>query len=74
MKVKDIIFIIIFLFFIYKHNPKLFIWSGLFCLVLSIPLFAFWVFFTAERLVWYASIFLFVAVLLLIKNNKKVLK
>jgi hypothetical protein len=32
--------------------------SGILCLVFAIPLFAFWVFFTAERLIWYGALLL----------------
>jgi hypothetical protein len=40
------------------------------------PLFAKWIFFTADRLVWYAAGFLFVAIILLFfkdfRQNKKI--
>jgi len=67
MKPQDILFIIIFLFFVYKKNSKWVTVAGLFCLLISIPLFAKWVFFTAERLTWYAAGFFLLAILINIK-------
>lgn len=57
MKPQDIVFIIIFagLFFLKKREA--FVWAGLLCLLGAIPLFAKWIFFTAERLTWYAAAF-----------------
>lgn len=57
MKPQDIgfFFILITLFFIKK--PKLFLYSGLACWLLAIPLFAKWIFFTGERLTWYGAAF-----------------
>lgn len=57
MKIQDIIFLTLFVFLVHKMNPK---WSaifGMFSLFAAIPLFTFWVFFTAERLIWYAAAF-----------------
>lgn len=62
MKFQDIIFFVIVAFFVYTHNSKWAIIAGLFCLFLAIPLFAFWVFFTAERLTWYAAGFFLLAI------------
>lgn len=70
MKPQDILFIIVLSFLLYKHNPKWFIVAGLLSLVLSIPLFHFWIFFTAERLVWYAAAFFFVAICLLLFKDR----
>ncbi len=62
MKIQDIAFFIIFLFLIFKRNPKWAAAFGLISLVLSIPLFSFWIFFTAERLTWYAAAFFLTAI------------
>lgn len=62
MKPQDIIFILVLLLLVYKRNPK---WSavvGLGSLVLSIPLFATWTFFTAERLTWYGAAFFLLSI------------
>lgn len=62
MKPQDILFIIALAILIWRRNPRLFVAIGLICLVFAIPLFHLWIFFTAERLVWYAATFFFFAV------------
>jgi hypothetical protein len=62
MKPQDILFIIILILLLWKRDPKLFTVAGLVCLIIAIPLFQFWVFFTAEHLVWYASGFFLFAI------------
>jgi hypothetical protein len=69
MKPQDIVFILIVLLLLWKRNPKYFILTGLAGLVLAIPLFQFWIFFTAERLVMYAVGFLFVGIILMILKD-----
>lgn len=69
MKSQDILFFIILVLLFWKRSPRLFVWSGLLCLLFAIPLFSFWVFFTAERLVWYAAAFFIVAILLFIRDK-----
>lgn len=64
MKLQDIIFLVVLLLIIAINRPKLLVWSGLICLLISIPLFTFWIFFTAQRLVYYAAGFILVATLL----------
>jgi hypothetical protein len=71
MKPQDIIFFLVLIFFIWKHNARLATFAGLVCLVISIPLFAKWVFFTAERLVWYAAAFFLLAIILQLKQSHK---
>jgi len=56
MKIQDIAFIIILLILIFRKNPRELVFAGLVSLALSIPLFSFWIFFTAQRLVFYAVI------------------
>lgn len=63
MKPQDIIFIIVFLIVVFKRSFKLSVSLGLACLILSIPLFANWVFFTAQRLTYYAAAFIALAVI-----------
>lgn len=70
MKPQDILFILILVFLIYKKNPKYFVFAGLFCFALSIPFFQFWIFFTAERLTWYAVAFILSAIIIFIADNK----
>jgi len=69
MKLQDIIFLVIFILVLIKQNSRLSTIAGIICLVLSIPLFALWVFFTAQHLVWYAAAFFFLSIVLLLKNK-----
>lgn len=62
MKIQDLAFALVFLFVLYWRNSQLSVVAGLLCLLLAIPLFAFWIFFTAERLVWYAAAFFLYAI------------
>jgi hypothetical protein len=65
MKPQDIVFIVIIaglLFF--RRNPKYFAVLGLISLMLSIPFFNLWIFFTAQRLVWYAAASILIAIIL----------
>lgn len=64
MKPQDVVFLLTFLLVCYTRNPKIAVGLGLFCLLLSIPLFSLWVFFTAERLTWYAAGFFLASVVL----------
>lgn len=73
LKPQDIVFIIVFILLLFKRDAKLFVAAGLLCLIVSIPLFAKWIFFTAERLISYGFVFLFIAVLLnliALRNSK----
>lgn len=73
IKPQDIIFFIVLLFFIYKRSSKWATTIGLVCLLISIPLFARWVFFTAERLTWYAAGFFLLAIILnALRFSKKI--
>jgi hypothetical protein len=53
MKIQDILFFVVFIPLLLKKHPGITAGVGIFCLFLAIPLYAKWVFFTAERLVWY---------------------
>ncbi len=68
MKIQDLLFVIFFSFLLYKRNPKIAVASGLILLFASIPLFARWVFFTAERFVWYAAAFFLLSVVFHVIN------
>jgi len=70
MKPQDILFFIVLLFFVYKHNPKLAAGAGIICLIASIPLFAKWIFFTAERLTWYGAGFFLLAIIFYFFDKK----
>ncbi len=69
MKVQDIVFFAVFAFLVLKRNPSFAVVAGLTSLAISIPLFAFWIFFTAERLIYYAAGFFLLGIILsLIKD------
>lgn len=56
MKIQDIGFISVLLLAVYSRKPQMFLYLGIICIALSIPLFSLWIFFTAERLIWYAAL------------------
>jgi hypothetical protein len=70
MKIQDVLFFVIFAILIWKNNPVAAVWVGIVSLVLSIPLFSFWIFFTAERFTWYAGAFFLLAIILYLFNHK----
>lgn len=72
MKPQDILFFAVLAVLLSKRSPRLFALSGVFCLFLSIPLFAGWVFFTAERLTWYAAAFFLLSILIALKSARGV--
>ncbi len=72
MKIQDILFFAVFGALFAIHKPMLFVWFGLVSLLFSIPLFAGWVFFTAERLTWYAAAFLATFILISLLSPRKV--
>lgn len=71
MKLQDLFFLTVFFILLFKHDPKWFVILGIVCLILSMPLFAFWVFFTAERLTWYAGAFFLAAIIIYFFRKKK---
>lgn len=64
MKIQDLIFLIVFLGMIYLRKPRWAVMVGLFSLVLAMPLFYFWIFFTAQRLTMYAAGFFLLDIIL----------
>jgi hypothetical protein len=63
MKIQDIAFFVAFLVVMYRRAPRLSVSVGIICFLLSIPLFATWTFFTAQRLTYYGAVFILLAVL-----------
>lgn len=63
MKIQDLAFFVILLLLIWLKNFKLTALFGLFSLSLALPLFTFWIFFTAERLTWFAASFFFASLI-----------
>gem|GEM_PF-388211 len=72
MKPQDVMFFVLGILLLFSRKPKYFVFAGLSCLVLAIPLFAAWVFFTAERLAWYAAVFFFVFIIFSLLESGKV--
>ena len=63
MKPQDLVFFTVLAILIWKRNARLAVALGLLALLLAIPLFASWTFFTAERLTWYAASFFLLAII-----------
>lgn len=72
MKIQDLIFVLVGVLLCLTRNPRYFVSTGLLCLMLSIPLYYYWVFFTAERLTWYALAFFSFSIVLYIRELRKV--
>ena len=67
-KPQDLLFLFVLVSLFFKRDPRLFVYAGLFSIIFSIPLFAKWIFFTAERLIWYAFLFFLIATILNLVN------
>ena len=63
MKIQDIIFFVIFGIVLWKRDARWAAVSGLIALIISVPLFATWTFFTAERFTWYAATFFLLSII-----------
>ncbi|MDO8269290.1 MAG: hypothetical protein Q7T54_01300 [Candidatus Levybacteria bacterium] len=70
MKIQDLAFIALLAGLLYIRKPKLFVVTAIILLILSMPLFQFWVFFTAQRFVEYAFFLLLIATLLFLFKKK----
>lgn len=65
MKPQDIVFIVVLIVLVaWKRDPKYLVYAGLVSLMLALPLFEYWIFFTAQRIVMYAYTFFLIAVFL----------
>lgn len=64
LKPQDLFFVLVFVMLLIKRDPRIFAIAGLICISLSIPLFSQWIFFTAQKLVWFAFLFFLTAVVL----------
>ena len=71
MKPQDIGFIIALCVLLFIRRAKLFVSTGLLCFLFAIPLFAKWIFFTGERLVWYGAAFVFIGIILMLVQKKE---
>jgi hypothetical protein len=71
MKPQDVVFLVVFIVLLLLKKPRLFLIAGLVSWLLAIPLFAKWVFFTAERLTWYGAGFVLAFLIFsLVRPNK----
>lgn len=73
MKIQDIVFIGTLIALLIIRKKTWFVYTGLACLLLAIPLFSKWVFFTAERLTWYAAGFFLISVCLSVIEDRRYL-
>lgn len=64
MKIQDGVFFLIFAVLFFIKKPRLLLIAGLASWILAIPLFANWIFFTAERLTWYGAGFILASLLI----------
>lgn len=71
MKPQDIIFFVVLAALLHKRTPRILVFAGIVCLLLSMPLFSLWIFFTAQRLTWYAGAFFLAAIVLFMVPLKK---
>lgn len=69
MKIQDIAFIGVFILLVLSKKPLSLVVAGLVCIILAIPLFHFWVFFTAQKLIEYAFLFILTSLLLSWKKS-----
>jgi len=71
MKPQDIGFLLLLIVLLFKRDERLFVIAGLACLFLAIPFFSLWIFFTAERLTYYAAAFFLLSLVLSIHKQRK---
>lgn len=69
MKPQDLIFLSIMLLLLFSKNHKIFAALAIGLLIIAIPLFEFWKFFTAERMVLYSVICIVISVIFLQKKK-----
>jgi predicted branched-subunit amino acid permease len=63
MKIQDILFIVLLVVLLLKRKENSFVAIGLGCFLLAIPFFYLYVFFTAERLLYYGALLVFIEVI-----------
>jgi len=73
MSIQDIAFLIVAVLLLIKSKYEWLVYAGLACLIVSAPLFYFQIFFTAQRLVYYATAIFTIAIILMLlqRNNEK---
>lgn len=63
MKIQDLIFLLILIIMIRVNHFRITVAAALICLLISVPLFWKWFFFTAERMTWYAGAFILLGII-----------
>jgi len=71
MKIQDILFLVVFIVLMIKRDSRIPAVFGIISLILSIPLFSFWIFFSAQRLTWYAGAFFLLSIIITMFNLGK---
>ena len=71
MKIQDIGFLILLFSALFIRSERLAAGLGLLFLILAMPLFALWVFFTAQRFVIYAVVFFVLSLFLQLRELKR---
>ncbi len=71
MKIQDILAAGIIVFLLRQAGAKIFVYAGLLCYLLAVPLFSRWIFFTAERLVWYGTLCILIAIVRYTARNRR---
>lgn len=74
MKPQDILFVIALVVLLWRRNPREIALAGIICLLIAMPLFYKWVFFTAQRLTYYAVAFFAISTILHLINLRKEFK
>lgn len=62
MKPQDVLLLFFLLFLLWRNNKTWTLSAGILLLLLSMPLFAKHIFFTAEHLVWFGALYFLVAI------------
>lgn len=63
MKIQDIFFIAVLLLLFFKPRQGVFVQMGIILLVCAMPLFALWIFYTAQKFVMYAAFLFLIEIL-----------
>jgi hypothetical protein len=71
MKPQDALFLLLYAGIIVWRKFSWLVAIGIMCLILAIPLYAKWIFFTAERLVWYAAAFFLTYIIYIMQQSKR---
>lgn len=62
MKIQDLGFFVLLGILLWRRDARWLVYAGLGFLVVSMPLFSLWIFFTAQRFVQYGALCFFLAV------------